>query len=294
MVSQNTIIDYRKRIITLKNKGIDFKKDVLGQLNKFYSNENTKRTYMCAVLKMYEMNEIDIPENQVIQIKKEIMEIQQRYENNQKSQEMTSYQKENWPEDSLIEKVFNDYNLDYSKMKIDRDSHRKLQRHLLTLLYMKNIPPLRSDYTRTVIGNENENYYNVKTKQFIITKFKKSEKKDPIIINVDDNIHEKILLMLQFRFTLGVTTMKRNSGNYGFINMPLLLNYNLTESLTPITLNQEFKQMFKKNISTTMLRRWFLSKKFPVRENESFDKREQVAKSMGNSTNVQHIYIKKK
>lgn len=284
MISDKTYQDYNKRIKTLRNKGFTFKeRNMMHKLERTYTNTNSRRTYMSAILTLSKLGYLDISEFNKNRLSEEIMKMQDIYEKNMKKQVLTDKQKDNWPTVKLIKDVVNKYNIDFRKLDVSKETHKLLQRHILTLLYLGKIPPLRSDYIRVFIDNCS-NRYNTKDRYFIISDYKKSysKGKEPIKIKVDNDLHSKILYLLELRKLMNVNIRP----------MPFLLNYNMDKAMTDVGLNRELNQMFDgKKISTTMLRRFYLSNKYPV--NKTMDEMEQDAKNMGNSTDVQYIYRKK-
>jgi len=208
----------------------------------------------------------------------------EQYRVTQKQQTKNVKEKSNW--------------IDFSQIK---EMHSKLKKDILKLMNIKNLSmiqlqeiqqfiilslcsgvynsPRRSlDYTEMVVknGNDSNNYIDFKKKEFVFNIYKTQNTYDQQRID----IHPELFSILK----KWIKIIPKNT-NY------LLFNEQ-GKKLTPVTLNQRLNKLFGKKISTTMLRKIFLSDLY--KDIPKLEELQETAENMGHSVNVALTsYVKK-
>jgi len=203
------------------------------------------------------------------------------YENNYNKQEKSQKEEKNWITTDQIKKKIKELDDKISKMdmeSLDKNELDLIQQHLILNLYTE-IPPMRNDYAQMKVSDKdlkNDNYINLKTKEIVLNKYKTAktygEKKIPI--------PPKILTLIK-------RWHKLNNSQY------LLINIRDKNAMTNNGLTKYLNKIFNpKKVSTTILRKLYLSEKYPVIHNRNDMKKD--AYIMGHSIKTQQgIYRKK-
>ena len=206
------------------------------------------------------------------------------YENNYNKQLKSEKEKKNWVTKEEIDTILKTLKDKISKMDMDnlsRNDKDIIQQHLIISLYIgEYIPPMRNDYAGMKISTKDiktENYINMETKQIILNQYKTDKTYGTKIIAIPDYIYTLIKRWLQY-----------NNSGY------LLVNINKFDPMTKNGLTKYIQKIFKpKNVSTTILRKVYLSTKYPVVYNRKDMKND--AYIMGHSIDTQQsIYTKQK
>jgi hypothetical protein len=212
---------------------------------------------------------------------------------------MSPKEKENWTSRKDIDKKISDMKKEIDKNKdtlLDRFSMDLYQRYLVANLYTL-LPPLRNDYALVKIITEpsfgvlekddvdidnNFNYINLVTKKLLLCTYKTRKFYGIKKIDIPDELFDMIV---EWEILKG-TFFKDNCGY-------LLIN---TTTNTPMKTNSLTKYLnkifFPKKISTTMLRKIYLSEKYPVvvtYRDQAYD-----AMVMGHSLAMQKMVYSKK
>ena len=138
---------------------------------------------------------------------------------------------------------------------------------------------MRNDYAQMKVSDKeikDENYINLKTKQIVLNKYK-----------TDKTYGEKKIDIPPKTFNLIKRWINITNNNY------LLINTRDRNAMTNNGLTKYLNKIFKpKKVSTTILRKLYLSEKYPVTHNISDMKKDAYV--MGHSIKTQQgIYRKK-
>jgi len=280
--------------------------DFLNEIDKVNENLDhlhytTKRNYFNAIIVVLlasEKNEL-VKEYQSIRDK-----LNQQYEDEQATGVISDKQKDNFVDISEIHKVIDEikYEIDIKKLKKKTDLSKKdyqlFMVYLLISIYVKY--PFRNDvanmsviskrqYNKLKIEEKTENNYLVVEKNkmsFVLNEYKTSKKYNEKIIPIDKEL-EKIF-RLYFRLTNLKFKMDNGHSTILFVSstgQPLSRN-----GISQLLL-KTFKQRLGKSISTTMLRKIYLSSKYQDVKEEM----EKDAHIMGHSVETQQkVYVKEK
>lgn len=206
------------------------------------------------------------------------------YIENQKSNK----EQKNWITMEEINDKINELEKLIEKSNTPRQKLVLTQKYLLLNLYTK-IPPLRNDYAFTKIyntvndvpDNENENYIVLSKKQMILQVYKTSKFYGSKTISLPDDVVNLIRNFEKLKKNLN----KNINHNYMLIKTDFtpMNKLNLTK-----TLNKIFKP---KKVSTTILRKVYLSYKYPIQH--SISEMQQDAEIMGHDfMTARKIYTK--
>ncbi len=204
------------------------------------------------------------------------------YENNYDKQTKSEKENKNWiTQEELQNKIkeLEDKINKYDMSKLKKSQEDIIQQHLLLLLYTE-IPPMRNDYAQMKVYHEKEvkgeNYIHLKKKVIILNKYKTSKTYGEKEIDIPDKIIKIIKRWIDI-----------TSNEY------LLINIRDRNPMTNNGLTKYLNKIFKpKKVSTTLLRKLYLSEKYPVVHDRKDMKKD--AYIMGHSLDTQQgIYRKK-
>ena len=163
--------------------------------------------------------------------------------------------------------------------KLTKSQEDTIQQHLILLLYTE-IPPIRNDYAQMKVYYnkevKGENYIHLKKKLIFLSKYKTSKTYGEKQIEIPAKV---------------VKIVRRWVDITG--NEYLLINIRDRNPMTNNGLTKYLNKIFKpKKVSTTLLRKLYLSEKYPVIHNRKDMKKD--AYIMGHSLETQQgIYRKK-
>ena len=214
--------------------------------------------------------------------KKYFEELIDDYEKNYDKQVKSDKENQNWITLIELNAKIKEYEIKISKFnmkELTKIQEDLIQQHLILILYT-DIPPIRNDYAmmkvyydKTVKG---ENYINLTTKLIILNKYKTAKTYGEKKIEISDKIIKLI------KRWINITE-----------NEYLLINIRDRNPMTNNGLTKYLNKIFKpKKVSTTLLRKLYLSEKYPVVHNRKDMKKD--AYIMGHSLDTQQgIYRKK-
>lgn len=163
------------------------------------------------------------------------------------------------------------------------------QKYLVLNLYYL-IPPIRNDYVNCKIldeeitnMNSETNYIFLNTKKLVLNRYKTSKSYGE---GLEIELPEELVLIIKQWLSIRVIIYPQLQDN-----KELLLNKNL-EPMSQVSLTQYLNKIFKKNVSSTILRKSYLSEKYPVTITTL--EMEKDAKSMQHSISTQQKTYRKK
>lgn len=282
--SLNAYLSNIKRIFKdVFDNEIDIKKfNQFVKVKKYLDELNpaTRKNIMTSIivlLKAYNINKKTLKKYE-----KYFEEIVVDFENNYDNQEKSEKEKKNWITKNELDKKIND--LEENINEIDFENLTKtnediIQQHLILKLYSE-IPPIRNDYAQMkVYHNKNikgENYIDLTNKKIILNNYKTDKTYGEKQIELNNNI---------------IQLIKRWINITG--NEYLLINIRDKNPMTSNGLTKYINKIFKpKKVSTTILRKLYLSEKYPVIHNRKDMKKD--AYIMGHSISTQQSIYRKK
>jgi integrase len=288
-LSQSSINLYLRNLKKL-NGGNDFSsltflKDVNGTLEKINDlKDNTRRQYLISIVSSLNSfgDKYKALSNKyyklMIETAKKISETP--------SIEPSEAQKENWMEWVAVLETYNSLknSLNLSKKKLTEGEYNKLLEYVVLSLFVLTPPRRNMDYLKMCISFKNTtakdcNYFDPKTNKFIFNVYKTDNKYGEQVIDVPKDLLEVLVEYMRFH----PLVKKKNPEN-----VPLLVNYSGQPFKAQNAITRILNKIFKKNISSSMLRHIFLSSKY----GNELKEREKDASLMAHSVQQQTGYIK--
>jgi hypothetical protein len=210
---------------------------------------------------------------------------------NEKKQIPTQKEKENFISREEISKVIQNLKseLDKSSPRLDAFTYFDLyQKYMVVNLYYL-IPPLRNDFTYcevydnpVMFQDSTKNYIFLNTGELVLNRYKTSKKYGVSVSILPEALVKIVKNWIEIR----------NIISPRLVNTRTLL---LTRDFLPmnqVNLTQFLNRIFKKNISTTILRKSYLTEKYPVTHTTS--EMQKDADAMKHSLGVQQTIYRKK
>jgi hypothetical protein len=278
---------YVSRIKKLLERGIDPENidDVKAYLDGFAYK--TKRSYYISIIvylkAMGKSSEF---------YDKCIKEMWDNIQANDKKNEATEKEKQNIVTRKEIERILanleEQIEQNEQKDKLGMKYFRLLQDYLILNLYFL-IPPLRNDYvlvkvyqTLPFMTSTKNNYIEIQSKKLYVNRYKTDKTYGQIVIDIP----EKILSIISKVFEKRVEIFPVLKGETS-----LLINNDL-KPMSKVNLIQNLNKIFKRKVSVTMLRKSYISEKYPV--NHTVEEMENDARAMGHSVSLQQSTYRKR
>lgn len=286
-ISNNSLNTYLSNIRKVFKEA--FKNDInLKHFNKFtkvkkYLNTltpATRKNVMTAIMVL--LKAFDTKKSTLKKYEKYFEELVNDYENNYDNQTKSNKENKNWiTNDELMGKIKTlDTKITRFDMKNLTDKEKDIvQQHLLLVLYTE-IPPLRNDYAMMKVYHskevKDENCINLKAKKIILNDYKTAKTYGEKQIDIPN-----ILIPLIKRW-IDITE-----------NIYLLVNIRDKNPMKKNGLTKYLNKIFKpKKVSTTLLRKLYLSEKYPVVHDRKDMKKDAYV--MGHSLSTQQTIYRKK
>jgi len=210
------------------------------------------------------------------------MKMNKSIEENNKLNVKSETQNKNWMKWDDVVSKFNEMK---SKIKSHKNISEEQYNHILATVILGLyvcIPPRRNkDYLLMKVSKDgknmtdtNNNYFDVKKKQFQFNNFKTKKAFGQQIIDIPDELFELLKKYLKYK----------KDGD-GF----LLVKFNGENLKSDNAITRILNGIFDKNVSSSMLRHIYLSDKY----NEVKDEMKKDSELMAHSTSQQADYIKK-
>lgn len=204
------------------------------------------------------------------------------YNNEQKLQQKTPKQEENWISQSEVEKIYQQLRIKTRplikkalKGGVSKSEHSAIQDYLMLSLFVLN-PPRRSlDYTDFKLHEDPGTEWNgITKKKFIFNKYKTAKTYGKQVVDINPNL-----------YTL-INQWKRINPNQEW-----LLIGRTGNKLSVPEMTRRFNNIFGKNISVSMLRHIYISDKV-LKNMPALNDLQETATEMGNSPNQAILYKK--
>jgi integrase len=256
-------------------------KKVIKDLEDKYPKISTRSSYICSIfvyLRAVEADQkvIDYYYQKFIEMKKELKEIDEKNEKSEKEEK-------NWVSQLEIKQKIEDLKKSFGK---SRDLFDTYQQYLVLNLYFL-IPPLRNDFARVEVFKKFDekftgNSINLNTKQLILKEYKTAKTYGTKTIDLPEELIKIIKKWISIREKIHPVLKGRRE---------LLFNLKLTP-MNGINLTIYLNKIFGRKVSSTMLRKSYLSDRFPVIE--STDELNKLAGAMCHSVSMQQSTYRKK
>lgn len=255
-----------KNLNFLKNK-----ENILEQLES--KKPNTKRTYLISIVSAVKNSEnkqikklYEYYYPMLEQLNKELLD----------NTKKTDKEVDNWISEEELKEVIENCDAIIeeikTKRKIDDKQYDKLLDCLILSLYTKIAPRRSLDYIEMVVSKPEENqttnyYYQGK---FYFNRFKTAKKYQQQIIDIPPSLEQIIKLYLKF---------KKGESN------KLLVNVKAVPFKTSTDMTNRLNKVFGAKISSSMLRKFFLTNKYGSIINDLEKDTENMGTSVGTALN---------
>jgi integrase len=298
-ISQSSIksyVSYIKKIYMEMVGDINFEaefflmnyKEIIKYIDDNIKNDNSKKSYIASILFVIK-NFNDNNDNYIKKIYNEYMtKIAEKYNESKKDQTKNNKEINNWLTQEELKNKYEDYYKKYSSYLDNKyikiKEYQDLQDLIIIALYYLNKPRRLKDYSEMKFDNYDildDNYIDLKNKQFIFNIFKTSKFYENNKVDINNELY---ILLKKF-----IKLKNRNKN----LNDTYLLENEKNDKLSNVSLNQRLNKIFdKKNISVNILRKSYISdiyKNIP-----SLNIINNISNDMANSFNEQiKSYIKK-
>lgn len=283
-LSENTINLYMTYLHKLNDnnllKNIKFLRDPLIIIEKIKDyKETTQRNIIISIVSILKL----LDEKKLYDEYYKLMIERTKTINDKPKNEKSETQKKNWMSWDDIITVYDDLLKKLKKSKGD-DRFENLLNFVVLSLYVL-IPPRRNqDYLRMKITNKpegvNDNFLDLKKKQFVFNVYKTSKKDGQVIINIPDNLFKVIKLYVKYHPKLDL--LKKGE------DIPFLVYLNGDKLTLDNSITRILNKIFNKKIGASMLRHIYLSNKYSKIINEQ----EKDSKMMSHNLQTQKDYVK--
>jgi len=292
-VAESTALAYMKTLWMLNGKkpfkNLNFLKktdEITDRISK-YAESTSRALYATALsaLSLYKDKFGKYYSFYLDKVKTKSTEFREQESKHEKSDK----QKENWIEWSEVIRIRDELKteVDKFKKKIDNAEYDKLLQYVILALYTE-IPPRRNkDYLDLYIvkkfkeGDDTKNYLDLTAKKLIFYTYKTSKKYGMQQVDVPESLMAIVNLYLKYHPIWKTASNRKEPVKF-------LVTFDGTPISTVNYITRTLNKIFKKKVSSSMLRHIYLSDRFKDDTNE----RQKVAAEMGHSMGQQSDYIK--
>lgn len=288
-LEQITVSTYARRINTMLKKGIDFTyyDDTMYKLRELYELKTIK-SCITAIVTFLKASRGD--EKLISRYSAVLLETGEKISNQEYKNEPSRKEQDNFITRKEIEDIILKLRMliaDEKRIEGNKKLFDLCQQYLVINLYYL-IPPLRNDFVGVLVDNtrtmnDQYNYIRLGDGELILNRYKTRK-----IYGKNNSIKlpEKLVKIIRKWINIRGRIYPELVGH-----QDLLLNQNLIP-MSQVNLTQFLNKIFKRKISSTMLRKSYISEKYPVvHTTEDMIK---DAKSMQHSVSMQQSTYRKK
>lgn len=240
-------------------------KDVFQFLEKTYTQQTYKSFVSSIIVALKGLN---APELLIGEYNDKLVSLGKEVEDFISKNEKTPKEEQNWVTQNEIKCKIKELEIKVSKLKAtrgDNDYFDLYQQYMVLNLYHL-IPPLRNDYVNTVVYetlsnfwlsmDKQTNYIFLKDKELVLNRYKTNK-----VYGTDnkrklpDKLVEIVTKWMEIRVQIFPDLSSQKQ---------LLLNLKKKTPMNQVNLTHYLNKIFKRKVSTTLLRKSFLSEKYPV------------------------------
>ena len=269
---------YASRLRGLEARNVDFMNypETLGKISTLFKKKTMKS---CLTAISIYLQGISADPELLKTYNDGILKIGEEIVNQDNNNELNETEKENMVTRQQIRDLIKHYK--------SIDTLDASQRHMVLNLYYL-IPPVRNDYVGTLVYmyppktmNTTKNYIVLSEKKFIVNRYKTAGVYGTTEIKLPKELVKIINSHMKMRRAENPTLKSRE----------LLMNKNMVP-MTQVNLTMYLNSIFGRNISSTMLRKSYLSEKYPVTHTVN-DMRQDARNMMHSVATQQSTYRKK-
>jgi len=261
---------------------------IVKKLEKY--KENTKRGYLISIVSTLSLDKSTKAKQALYDAYfKLMMEKNKTLKAEESENKPTESQQQNWLSWSDVEAVEKQLKQHVATFKKDltENEYTALLSHMVLALYTY-LPPRRNEYqsvqlVKTAEGlPKDANYLDMDRRQFVLYKFKTSKKEGAATIAIPDELFAIILHYLKFHPLVRGKKIPKG------VTVPFLVYYDGKPLDKTNSITRLLNKVFKKKVSSSMLRHVYLSNKY----GDTLNDMKKDSEAMSHSLSQQKDYIK--
>lgn len=299
-LSENTIKIYKNRLNCLythfDNKSITLFNEYNKIINYIKNNKKfalaTKRNYITAIISHLKSNEFDC--NIIGEYEKYHSTLAEIQRENYLDNEKSIKEKKNWvTTEEINNKIYNLQLELIDCVQQNKNNIIELYQNLVILLLYTKLPPLRNDYADVFVYNKSpkneknssqDNILILDKGILLLRNYKTSKTYGEKTINIPDD-----LINIIKNYIVNIRNIPINNVE----NIPLLIKIKTNVKMDKNSLTKYINRIFfPKKVSTTILRKVYLSEKYPVIH--TYREMNNDAYVMGHNINTAKMIYSKK
>lgn len=285
-IEEITLDTYSNRINTLSKKGINFY-DYSGTISRIGSLYSIKTQKACITAIVVYLKAINADSNLIDNYSAKLLHLGEEINTKEKDNVLKEGQKLITRKE--ITDIIEGLKTKLNTSTIDSNYMDLFQQYLVINLYHL-ILPLRNDFVNTEVYTDalpffidnQKNYIILDKKQLILNRYKTKNKYGQAIIDLPIDLVNIIKRWIDVRTLVNSSLANQRQ---------LLLNKKLVP-MTQVNLTQFLNKIFKRKVSSDLLRKSWISEKYPVIH--TVNDMERDAKNMKHSVTMQQSTYRKK
>lgn len=265
-ISNSSINLYSRNLLKLndnkKIENLNFLNNItkiLTKINKITDKLTTKRNYIISIVSLLSI--LKNNNRKITNLYNKYFEVLNELNNSLKNtNEKSITENKNWIEKEELDNIYNNLKEEIDKIKkskdLDINDYNKYLSYIILSLYYLQPPRRNKDYQNMVIINDindgsdkNKNYLSLNDKKFIFNNFKTEKTYKSQTIDIKDDLLNILKEWIKYK-------NKYNKSD-------LLLNWSNGSNLKNVNdITRILNKIFKKNISSSMLRKMFHTNKY--------------------------------
>lgn len=251
-------------------------------------SNSTKNSYIVSII-VYLKSCQNFPKESLVKYEQYLKKTGKIQEQHYEQQVQSKSEKDNWISLAEIEEIRTKVFIKYESEKNINNKLDLYQQYLLMSLYTK-LAPIRNDYANVKIISNKEfiktknfdckfNYIELETGNLVLCDYKTSKTYGTKIIKLPDELVEIISFWIKLR---------EGHVTHDFLLVNKIEKTKMTKNGLTVYMNKIF---FPRKISSSMIRKIYLSEKYPVVH--SFEEQRKDFEIMGHSSVVQQKIYRK-
>lgn len=258
-------------------------------ITTFLITNHTQKTYKSYITSIVVFLKASLKKELAQKYASEMKRINDIIQTKEKEHKKTNAEMENMVTKQEVEKIIKNLKELINKPLVEGDTEMFInyQKYLVLNLYHL-IPPVRNDFigcevyeTEVLFSDNMKNYIYTSNKKFVLNRYKTKKTYGKIEIDLPDELVEIVKAWMVIRKKLFPRLSTKE----------LLLNKNF-QPMSQVNLTQFLNRIFQRKVSTTILRKSYISEKYPV--TQTTNEMEKDARAMQHSVSVQQTVYRKK
>jgi integrase len=259
---------------------------IIEKLSKY--KQNTIRNYLIAIVSVLSLNKETKPGKKLYEAYTPLLlDKNKKLKAEESTNTKSETQEKNWLTQEQVEKVWEELKEKVDSFKssktVTESQYNILLQFMVLSLYVL-IPPRRNEYMnmsviRGMPQNDDTNYVDLDHNKLVFNKYKTARKEGKVSFDIPEKLQDVIAVYLKFHPLIKKTKK---------ICIPFLVYYDGSPFSTVNAITRILNKVFKKRVSSSMLRHIYLSGRYAgITEEQKKD-----AEMMGHSVEMARDYVK--